>query len=210
MRRASTQKKTNVWVQRGAMSCRRIWPVRAGGHVSGRCWTNSKPTRRNIRMRRNSHAVLRSKRRQDDGWRVVNRSPTRNTAVHGSGRISPIQTVGSYGCRVASCRRYNAQAVATVEQLIVAAEVTNDGSDDAQFVPMVAATKEESARRRCGSRVRTVVADAGYWSKDNVATPGVEAIIAPGRTLNIRREVRAQAKRAEVLARVERGDLIDH
>lgn len=27
----------------------------------------------------------------------------------------------------------------------------------------------------------TVVADAGYWSKDNVSTRGVEAIIAPGK-----------------------------
>jgi transposase len=102
---------------------------------------------------------------------------------------------------------YNAQAVATVEQFIVAAEVTNDGSDDAQFVPMVAHAKKNLRAAGARSRVRTVVADAGYWSKDNVATHGVEAIIAPGKTHNLDQQIRAEAERAEVLARVERGEL---
>lgn len=100
---------------------------------------------------------------------------------------------------------YNAQAVATVDQFIVAAEVTNEGSDDAQFAPMVAHTKQNLRAAGARSRVRTVVADAGYWSKDNVATRGVEAIIAPGKTNNIDQQVRAEAQRGEVLARVEHG-----
>ena len=102
---------------------------------------------------------------------------------------------------------YNAQAVATVDQVIVAAEVTNDGSDDGQFVPMVAATKQNLRAAGVRTRVRTVLADAGYWSKNNVATPGVEALIAPGRTPDIKRDLRVEAKRAEVLARVERGEI---
>ena len=102
---------------------------------------------------------------------------------------------------------YNAQAVATVDQVIVAAEVTNDGSDDAQFVPMVAATKQNLRAARARTRVRTVLADAGYWTKDNAAMSGVEALIAPGRTPDIKRDVRIEAKRAEVLARVERGEI---
>lgn len=102
---------------------------------------------------------------------------------------------------------YNAQAVATVDQFIVAAEVTNDGSDDAQFAPMVAHAKKNLRAVGARSRVRTVVADAGYWSKDNVATRGVEAIIAPGKTNNLDEQIRAEAARAEVLARVEQGTI---
>jgi transposase len=102
---------------------------------------------------------------------------------------------------------YNAQAVATVDQVIVAAEVTNDGSDDAQFVPMVAATKANLRAAGVRTRVRTVLADAGYWAKRNVDTPGVEALIAPGRTPDLKRNARTEVRRAEVLSRVERGDI---
>ena len=102
---------------------------------------------------------------------------------------------------------YNAQAVATVDQFIVAAEVTNDGSDDAQFVPMVAHAKQNLRAAGARTRVRTVVADAGYWTKDNVATSGVEALIAPGKTYNLDQQIHAETQRAEVLARVERDEL---
>jgi DDE family transposase len=100
------------------------------------------------------------------------------------------------------------QAVATVDQVIVAAEVTNDGNDDAQFAPMVAATKANMRAAGVRTRIRTVVvADAGYWSKRNVDTPGIEALIAPDRTYDIDRQVRAEGRRAEVLSRVERGEI---
>ena len=55
--------------------------------------------------------------------------------------------------------------------------------------------------------MRTVVADVGYWSKDNVATSGVEALIAPGKTYNLDQQIHAETQRAEVLARVERDEL---
>ncbi len=102
---------------------------------------------------------------------------------------------------------YNAQAVATTDQVIVAAEVTNDGSDDSQFVPMVTQAKANLRRAGARSRMRVVLADAGYWSKDNVDAPGVEALIAPGKTHDIDRQLRVEAQRSEVLARVEDGDI---
>lgn len=101
---------------------------------------------------------------------------------------------------------YNAQAAVTVDQVIVAAEVTNDANDDAQFAPMVAATKTNLRRAGARTRVRTVVADAGYFSKDNVATPGIEALIAPGKR-DIGRQARAETQRGDVLARVEQGTI---
>jgi transposase len=101
---------------------------------------------------------------------------------------------------------YNAQAAVTVDQVIVAAEVTNDANDGAQFAPMVTTTKTNLRGAGTRTRVRTVVADAGYFSKDNVATPGIEALIAPGKR-DIGRQARVEAQRAEVLARVEQGAL---
>ena len=102
---------------------------------------------------------------------------------------------------------YNAQAVATVDQVIVAAEVTNDGNDDAQFVPMVTQAKANLRRAGARTRLRVVLADAGYWSKTNVETRGVEALIAPGRTHDIGRQMRDEARRSEGLSRVERGEI---
>jgi transposase len=99
---------------------------------------------------------------------------------------------------------YNAQAVVTVDQVIVAAEVTNDANDGTQFAPMVAATKRNLRHAGARTRVRTVVADAGYFSKDNVATPGIEALIAPGKR-DIGRQARVEAQRGEILTRVEQG-----
>jgi transposase len=102
---------------------------------------------------------------------------------------------------------YNAQAIATVDQVIVAAEVTNDGSDDRQFVPMVTRAKANLRRSGARSRMRIVLADAGYWSKDNVNTPGVEALIAPGKTHDFAQKLRVEEQRSDVLARVEQGDI---
>lgn len=102
---------------------------------------------------------------------------------------------------------YNAQAIATVDQVIVAAEVTNDGSDDRQFVPMVTRAKANLRRAGARSRMRIVLADAGYWSKDNVNTPGVEALIAPGKTHDLAQKLRVEEQRSDVLARVEQGDI---
>jgi transposase len=102
---------------------------------------------------------------------------------------------------------YNAQAVATVDQFIVAAEVTNEGSDDAQFRPMVTETITNLRRAGSRSQVRTVVADAGYWCKDNLEGGDVEALIAPGNSSGIGRKLREEARRGEVLARVERNEI---
>jgi transposase len=103
---------------------------------------------------------------------------------------------------------YNAQAVATTEQFIVAAEVTNEVNDAPQFQPMLASAKVNLRRLRGRRhRVRVVVADAGYFSDSNANTRGVEALIAPGSQHRLRRISEQQAQRASVLDRVERNEL---
>jgi transposase len=103
---------------------------------------------------------------------------------------------------------YNAQAVATADQFIVAAEVTNEVNDAPQFQPMLASAKV-NLRRLHGRRhrVRVVLADAGYFSDNNANTPGIECLIAPGSQHRLQRISAQQAQRAAVLERVERGEL---
>lgn len=102
---------------------------------------------------------------------------------------------------------YNAQAVATEDQYVIAAEVTNQAADAGSFVPVITTAKQNLRRAGESRRVRRVVADAGYWSDDNVNMAGVETLIAPGRARKLAKIAGADRDRSELLARVETGDL---
>ena len=97
---------------------------------------------------------------------------------------------------------FNAQAVATEDQFVIAAEVTNQAID----APLYEADdhRGEDQPRRAGEkrRVRRVVADAGYWSDDNVHLPGVESFIAPGRARKLRQIAETEQRTpAEIIDR---------
>jgi transposase len=74
---------------------------------------------------------------------------------------------------------YNAQAVVTQDQIIVAATVTQDASDNHQLVPMVAAAQHNLHAAGVREPIGAVVADAGYWSQPSAACDvGPELFIA--------------------------------
>ncbi len=76
---------------------------------------------------------------------------------------------------------FNAQAVATENQITIACEVTADATDFAQLQPMVEQAKENVARAGMSATVGVVLADAGYLSEDNLELEeslGVELVIA--------------------------------
>ena len=64
---------------------------------------------------------------------------------------------------------YNAQAVANAEQVIVAAEVTDEQNDVHQLHPMIAATDESLAEAGIDERPERLLADAGYATEENFA-----------------------------------------
>jgi hypothetical protein len=85
---------------------------------------------------------------------------------------------------------YNAQVVVSEDQIIVAAEVTQDQNAVNQLHPMVERAKEELERAGVRKRVKAVVGDAGYFSEDNVkkaAPNGPELVIAPGKRIEVER-----------------------
>ena len=63
---------------------------------------------------------------------------------------------------------YNAQAVVTDGQIVIAAEVTNYRADFGQLQPMVTAALTELQRAGVTDTPTTVIADAGYWHKDQI------------------------------------------
>ncbi len=57
---------------------------------------------------------------------------------------------------------YNAQAVTTLEQVIVAAELTQDANDFMQLAPMLQATAATLAAAGIPKWPGTLLADSGY------------------------------------------------
>jgi transposase len=77
---------------------------------------------------------------------------------------------------------YNAQAATNEAQIVIAAEITTASSDFGQLQPMVAATQNELEAAGVNDTLEVVVADAGYWHKEqmeNVINRGIQVIVPP-------------------------------
>ena len=88
---------------------------------------------------------------------------------------------------------YNAQAVTTEGQIIVAAEITTEGVDFEQLEPMINAAEQELQEAGVTKRPEVVLADAGYWSNghiDALRERGMTPIVAPDTTRNRPRKTR--------------------
>jgi transposase len=88
---------------------------------------------------------------------------------------------------------YNAQAVSTEEQIVVAAEITTERADFQQLDPMISAAERELEDAGVTERPEVVLADAGYWSNghiDALRERGMTPIVAPDTTRNRPRKTR--------------------
>src|SRR5512144_462873 len=88
---------------------------------------------------------------------------------------------------------YNAQAVATAAQIIVAAEVTPEENDVDQLHPMLAATATELRAAGIEETVKAALVDAGYCSEENLerADPeGPELFVATRKDWKQREQMR--------------------
>lgn len=102
---------------------------------------------------------------------------------------------------------YNAQAAATAEQVVVAAEVTVTSNDQPHFVPMATAVSENLVDAGHEQSVGTYVADAGYWTAANgTIDVGAEVLIATRKT-SWRQSEKPDDDKLAVLAKVNRGEL---
>jgi len=102
---------------------------------------------------------------------------------------------------------FNAQAVATVDQFVIAAEVSNQAFDAPLYEDAITTAKTNLKQAGERRRIRRVVADAGYWSEHNVHLPGVESFIAPGRARKFHKIAEMEQQRAEIIDQVQAGQL---
>ena len=88
---------------------------------------------------------------------------------------------------------YNAQAVTTEDQIVIAAEITTKGGDFEELNPMTSAAERELADAGVGESPGVVLADAGYWSNDHIDSlreRGMIPIVAADTTRNRPRKSR--------------------
>jgi transposase len=71
---------------------------------------------------------------------------------------------------------YNAQAVATAGQIIVAAGLTQQANDSGQLEPMIGAALRELERAGIDQQPETVLADGGYWNTAQITALGHQGL----------------------------------
>jgi transposase len=97
---------------------------------------------------------------------------------------------------------YNAQAVATPGQIIVAADITQQSNDSGQLEPMISTAAATLEAAGIGEPLEVVLADGGYWNSPQLTALGqrdIEAIVptkaatrSKPRTLSARQGPEAQ------------------
>lgn len=85
---------------------------------------------------------------------------------------------------------YNAQAVCTDKQVIIAAELSTDSPDGRLLEPMIRAARDELAAVGITEPPDVVLADGGYWN-----VPQIEAVVAHGSQVIVNPDSSARASR---------------
>lgn len=156
-----------------------------------------------------THMAKRAEQEAVTGKPIRGRRPVPESATHKSRRQANLTDPDSRLLKTKDgyVQGYNAQAVATTDQFVIAAEVTNLATDAPAYAPMITAAKNNLKNAGETRRVRRVVADAGYWSIQNVGMKGVESFIAPGRARQLKRIAESEQARTATLDRVENGEI---
>lgn len=77
---------------------------------------------------------------------------------------------------------YNAQAAATTDQIIIAAEIIGNGNDYGLLEPAIDAAQEQLAAAGISQQINVLLADAGYWDSEqieNLAASGIQVLVPP-------------------------------
>jgi len=77
---------------------------------------------------------------------------------------------------------YNAQAVVTAQQIVIAAEVNSESGDFGHLEPMINAARKELAAAGITEKLDVALGDAGYWNfqqMDKLAADGIQVLVPP-------------------------------
>jgi transposase len=130
------------------------------------------------------YVKARANGRRKNGWKNGSAPTPFTPSLVPEGRINTTD-LDSKSMRTSgqpAIQGYNAQAVVSVGQIVIAAEVTNMPPDFGQLGPMVNAALRELDLAGITDRPDTVIADAGYWHKEQIQklwADGFQALVPP-------------------------------
>jgi transposase len=158
-----------------------------------------------------SYVAEREAKEAELGRKLPGRKPRKGSDHRGKTRQANTTDPDSRMLRARNrfLQGYNAQAAVSEDHIVVAAELTNAANDSTQLVPMIDATRENLTEVEC-SDVGVFVADAGYWSAENLSrVPDIDLLVAPmPATSGITNpDDPRRRQRQKVIERVEAGEL---
>jgi len=104
---------------------------------------------------------------------------------------------------------YNAHAVATADQIIIACELNNRSVDGGMLAPMVNAAVDQLAEAGIEQPVKVVLADAGYWASDDIeqlTDAGMTVLVPPDGNSSRQPNPNRRAGPADQMRRVLDGE----
>ncbi len=101
---------------------------------------------------------------------------------------------------------YNAQAVANGNQIIVAADLTQQSNDSGQLEPLIRQAIATIRGAGVDQPIGTVLADGGYWNNQHIAELGVEGmqVIVPTRAARRTKPRKLAPKQGPEAERIDR------
>jgi transposase len=111
----------------------------------------------------------------------------------GTGRsvnvTDPDSRLMTHGAGGGSVQGYNAQLAVTDDHLILGIHLSQDANDTNCFGPTLSAAVTATADLNV--TIGTVLADAGYFTSDNLTLPGPDRLIAPGKNRDLLAKARS-------------------
>lgn len=158
-----------------------------------------------------SYMAERQAKEAELGRKLPGRKPRKGSEHRGKTRQANTTDPDSRMLRARNqfLQGYNAQAAVTEDHIVVAAELTNAANDSTQLVPMIDTTRENLTEVN-GPDVETYVADAGYWSAENLSKLNdVDLLISPMPATSGITDPNdpRRRQRQKVIERVEAGEL---
>lgn len=112
------------------------------------------------------------------------RGGTGTPSVNVTDPDSRLMTAGSGG---GSVQGYNAQLVVTNDHLVLGIHVSQDANDTHCYAPAMAVAEASCAD--LDLTIGIALLDAGYFTEENLTTPGPERLISPGKTRDLNKHI---------------------
>jgi len=117
--------------------------------------------------------------------RAYNRDRRSEPVVNLTDPQARLMTEGSGG---GSVQGYNSQIVSSDDHLVIGVHVSQDANDTHCFTPALDAATSQI--QSLGKSIGTVLADAGYFTEDNLTSTGLDLLIAPGKNREVHRDAK--------------------